>query len=73
MDHFATEVKEDSRLQICPTYVNERLKSIKVVWLVVEMVVQEGVDASLEEDGVVDSGHADIITLVPAWLSTTCC
>lgn len=33
------------------------------------MVVQEGVDGGLEKDGVVDGHRADLIALVPAWLS----
>ena len=54
---------------ISTTYVEESIQGVKIVWLIVKMVVQEGEDAGLQEDGVVDGHRADVLALVPARLS----
>ena len=53
------------------TYIDERVDGVQVIWLTVEVVVEQGVDAGLEEYGVVHGRHPHFRPLVPTRLPAT--
>jgi hypothetical protein len=52
-------------------YIDECVDGVQVIWLTVEVVVEQGVDAGLEEDGVVHRRHPHFRPLVPTRLPAT--
>ena len=52
-------------------YIEEGIDGVEIVRLVAEVVVQQRVEARLEDDGIVDGGHADVVAFVPTRLTSS--
>jgi len=48
----------------------EQLKKMNVVWFRSEVLLQEMIDSTLEQERIIDRNVRDAINAVPTWLAT---